>query len=85
MGNIEEGWEPFEVQVNIEGALRPLLVVPDQEEPKYEVFDHYTSLGTIWQELGETGKIWCGEGIAVKALLVPLGEQIEDYLTNKPI
>ena len=85
MANIEEGWSPFQVQVIIEGALKPLLVVPDQEEPRYEVFDQYTSLGTLWQEQDKTGKIWCGEGTAVQALLEPLAAQIENYLANKPV
>ena len=85
MGNIEEGWEPFEVQVIIEGEMRPLLVVPDLEEPKYAIFDQHTTLGVMWQELGGSGKSWCGEGMAVEALLEQLGEQIENYLQNKPI
>lgn len=85
MGKIEEDWEPFELQVTIEGEARSLLVVPDREEPKYEIFDQYTSLGTIWQESDKTGKIWCGEGMTVKALLTQLGEQVEDYLNNKPV
>jgi hypothetical protein len=84
MGKIEEEWEPFEIQVNIEGQLRPLLVVPDREEPKYEVFDEHTSLGVMWREIADAGEIWCGEGVVVKALLATMGEQIEDYLANKP-
>lgn len=85
MGKIEEEWEPFEVQVTIEGEVKPLLVVPDREEPGYAVFDQHIPLGTIWQESDETGKVWCGEGMTVKALLTQLGEQIEDYLNNKPV
>jgi len=85
MENVAEDWEPFEIQVTIEGEVKPLLVIPDREEPKYAIFDHHTSLGTVWQESGKTGKIWCGEGVAVSALLTQLGEQLEDYFNNKPI
>ncbi|SMC89048.1 hypothetical protein [Pedobacter africanus] len=85
MGNIAEDWEPFEIQVTIEGEVKPLLVIPDREEPKYAIFDQHTSLGTVWQESGKQGKIWCGEGVAVQALIVQLGEQLEDYLNNKPV
>jgi len=85
MGKIEEEWEPFEIQVTIEGEPKSLLVVPDREEPKYEIFDEYTSLGTIWQETDYAGKIWCGEGLVVKELLTQLGMQVEDYLNNKPV
>ncbi|TKC62048.1 hypothetical protein FBD94_07370 [Pedobacter hiemivivus] len=85
MGKIEEEWEPFEIQVTIEGETKSLLVVPDREEPKYEIFDQYTSLGTIWQETDNTGKIWCGEGLVVNELLTQLGMQLEDYLNNKPV
>jgi hypothetical protein len=85
MGKIEEEWEPFEIQVTIEGETKSLLVVPDREEPKYEIFDQYTSLGTIWQETDKTGKIWCGEGLVVTELLTQLGTQVEDYLNNKPV
>lgn len=84
MGKIEEDWEPFEIQVTLEGEARSLLVIPDREEPKYQIFDRHTSLGMVWQESGKSGKVWCGEGIAVKALLTQLGEQVEDYLNNKP-
>lgn len=83
MGKIEEDWEPFEIQITIEGQYKPLLVIPDREEPKYEIFDQHTSLGMMWREMGKDGEIWCGEGVVVKALLVSLGEQLEDYLTNK--
>lgn len=85
MGKIEEEWEPFEIQVILEGEVKPLLVVPDREEPKYAIFDQHVPLGTIWQEDDATGKIWCGEGVVVKALLAQLGEQTTDYLNNKPI
>lgn len=85
MGKIAEEWDPFEIQVNIEGETKSLLVVPDREEPKYAIFEQHVSLGTIWQETGKTGKVWCGEGMAVKALLTQLGEQVENYLNNKPI
>ena len=85
MGKIEEEWEPFEIQVTIEGETKSLLVVPDREDPKYEIFDQYTSLGTIWQETDKTGKIWCGEGLVVNELLTQLGTQVEDYLNNKPV
>ncbi|MBB5437975.1 hypothetical protein HDC92_001649 [Pedobacter sp. AK017] len=85
MGKIAEEWEPFEIQVTIEGEIKSLLVVPAREELKYEVFDQLTSLGLIWQEIGKTGKIWCGEGIVVRALVAELGEQVENYLNNKPV
>ncbi|NQX53017.1 hypothetical protein HQN86_05275 [Pedobacter panaciterrae] len=85
MGNIAEEWEPFEIQVTIEGEVKSLLVVPDREEPKYAIFDQHIPLGTMWQESGKTGKVWCGEGVVVKALLTQLGEQLEDYLNNKPV
>ncbi|TCC93150.1 hypothetical protein [Pedobacter hiemivivus] len=85
MGKIEEEWEPFEIQVTIEGETKSLLVVPDREDPKYEIFDEYTSLGTIWQDTDKTGKIWCGEGLVVNELLTQLGTQVEDYLNNKPV
>jgi hypothetical protein len=38
MGKIAEQWEPFEIQVTIEGETKSLLVVPDREEPKYQIF-----------------------------------------------
>ena len=85
MENIADAWEPFEIQVTIDGEVKPLLVIPDRDEPKYAIFDQYTSLGTVWQESGKTGKVWCGEGMAVKALLTQLGEQLEDYFNNKPV
>lgn len=85
MGKIAEEWEPFGIEVNIQGESRSLLVVPDREEPKYQIFDQHTSLGLIWREIGKTGKIWCGEGIVVRELLNELGEEIENYLNNKPV
>lgn len=84
MGKIEEPWEPFEIQINIEGNPEKLLVIPDREEPKYEVFDQHTSIGTVWVEEGKYGKIWCGEGAVVRELIAQIGEQIDDYLLNKP-
>lgn len=85
MGNIAEDWEPFEIQVTIEGAVKPLLVIPDREEPKYAIFDQHTPLGTIWREEGNNVKSWCAEGVVVKAWLTQLGEQMEDYFNNKPL
>jgi hypothetical protein len=85
MGRIEEPWEPFEIKVTIEGTPEKLLVIPDREEPKYEIFDQHTSIGTVWPEQGKQGKIWCGEGLVVKELLVQIGEQVDDYLVNKPV
>lgn len=85
MENIAEDWELFEIQVTIEGEVKSLLVIPYREEPKYAIFDQQTSLGMVWQESGKTGKFWCGEGLAVKALLMQLGEQLEDYFNNKPV
>ena len=85
MGKIAKEWEPFEIQVTIEGVPKTWLVVPDREEPKYEIFDQHTSLGLIWQEMGKTGKVWCGEGLVVRDLVASLGEQVENYLNNKPV
>jgi len=86
MGRIEEPWEPFEIQVMIEGNAEKLLVVPDREEPdKYGIFDQHTAVGTVWPEEGKQGRIWCGEGLVVKELLQHIGEQIDDYLQNKPV
>ncbi|AOM79651.1 hypothetical protein [Pedobacter steynii] len=85
MGQIAEEWEPFQILVTIEGESKSLLVVPDREEPKYAIFDEHIPLGTIWQEFRKTGKIWCGEGVVVIALLTQLAEQTEEYLNNKPI
>lgn len=85
MGRVEEPWEPFEIQVMIEGLPEKLLVIPDREEPKYEIFDQYTSIGTVWSDQGKLGKIWCGEGLVVKELLGQIGELIDDYLNNKPV
>lgn len=82
MGKIEEKWDPFEIQVNIEGETKSLLVMPDREMPGYAVFDQHTLLGRIWKEPGKT---WCAEGVVVNALLAPIGEQIEEYLNNKPL
>lgn len=85
MGRIEEPWEPFEVQVTIEGNPERLLVIPDRDEPKYEVFDEQTSIGTVWREQGKQGTVWCGEGLVARELLIQIGEQIDDYRSNKPI
>ena len=38
MGKIAEQSEPFEIQVTIEGETKSLLVVPDREDPKYQIF-----------------------------------------------
>lgn len=85
MGKIEEPWEPFEIQVMIEGQPEKLLVIPDREELKYEIFDQYTSIGTVWPDQGKLGRIWCGEGLVVKELLDKIGMSIDDYLNNKPV
>ncbi|MBB5636852.1 hypothetical protein HDE68_002765 [Pedobacter cryoconitis] len=85
MGNIEEPWEPFEIQVLIEGNNERLLVIPDMDEPKYEIFDEHTSIGTVWVENQKQARNWCGEGLVVKELLARIGEQIDDYLNNKPV
>lgn len=85
MENIADDWEPFRIQVTIEGKVKSLLIIPDREKPQYAVFDQHVPLGTIWQDSGKSGKIWCGEGVVVRALLTQLGEQIDDYLLNKPI
>lgn len=85
MGKVEEPWEPFEIDVMIEGQPESLLVVPDREEPKYEIFDQYTSIGTVWADQGKFGTVWCGEGLVVKELLDQIGQLIEDYVNNKPV
>nr|WP_068891959.1 hypothetical protein [Pedobacter panaciterrae] len=86
MGKIEEPGEPFGIQVIIEGNSEKLLIIPNPDEPnKYEVFDEYTSIGTVWSDQGKQGRIWCGEGFVVKELLQQIGEQINDYLQNKPL
>lgn len=83
MSKIEEPWEPFNIQVTIEGNTEQLLVIPDSDEPTYEIFDQHTSIGTVWQD--PQAGIWCGEGLIVRELMVQIGEQIDDYLNNKPI
>jgi hypothetical protein len=85
MSQIEEPGEPFNIEVLIEGKPEQFLVVPDTEAPKYQIFDQHTAVGTVWIDTGLQGRTWCGEGLIVKELLVPIGEQIDDYLTNKPI
>ncbi|MBE9597793.1 hypothetical protein [Pedobacter sp. MC2016-24] len=85
MGTIAEQWEPFEIEVMIEGKMKKLLVIPDREEPKYAIFDEHTLLGTIWQDTSDQGKFWCGEGLVVKEILPGLGEQVSEYLANRPI
>lgn len=85
MGKIEEPWEPFNIQLTIEGNTEQLLVVPDQDGLKYEIFDQHTSIGTVWQVKQEQEKIWCGEGLIVRELIVQIGEQMDDYLDNKPL
>ncbi|TDQ11776.1 hypothetical protein [Pedobacter metabolipauper] len=85
MSKIEEPWEPFNIELSIEGKPERLLVIPDREEPKYELFDQHTSIGTVWTETGKQGRFWCGEGLIVKELLDLIGEQIDTYTENKPI
>ncbi len=85
MKRVEEPWEPFEIVVMIEGESETLLVVPDREEPKYEIFDQFTSIGRVWSDQGRLGKFWCGEGLIVKELLDQIGESIDNYLNNKPV
>jgi len=43
------------------------------------------TIGTVWPENQNERRVWCGEGLIVKELLVNIGEQIDDYLNNKPI
>ena len=75
---------PFEIQVVIEGNSEKLLVIPEREEPdKYELFDQYTPIGTVWKEEGKQGRVWCGEGLVVRELLIEIGEQIDDYVQSK--
>ncbi len=85
MARIEEDWEPFEIEVPIEGEPKAFLVIPEREEPTYKIFEQHTYLGVMWLEHRKTGKIWCGEGMVVKALALQLGEQIESYLSSKPV
>lgn len=74
MGKIAEPWEPFEIQVSIEGNMEKLLVVPDREEPRYEIFDQHTSIGTTWKDQDQ----WCAEGMIARELLDQIGEQIDE-------
>lgn len=79
MGKIAEPWEPFDIQVSIEGNMEKLLVVPDREEPKYSLFDDNTAIGTVWTTVGTQGRVWCGEGAVVLELLDQIGVQIDVY------
>jgi hypothetical protein len=85
MSKIEEPGEPFNIEVLIEGRPEQFLVVPDPKTLKYEIFDQHTAVGTVWLDTTLQGRAWCGEGLIVRELLVPIGEQIDDYLTNKPV
>ncbi|MBC8984833.1 hypothetical protein H9X96_03485 [Pedobacter sp. N36a] len=84
MGKVEEPWEPFDIQVLIEGQWERLLVIPDREEPKYELFDQQTSVGQVWPEQTAQGRVWCAEGLIAKELADQAGEQIDQYYLNKP-
>lgn len=88
MGKIAEPWEPFEIWVTIEGNKEKFLVIPDREEPKYELFDDQTSVGTVWKEQKDVGKIWCAEGAIARELLDQIAEQIDAYkaweITERP-
>lgn len=77
MSKIAEPWEPFEIQVLIEGQMEKILVVPDQDEAKYQLFDDLTSLGSVWSEQKGSGLVWCAEGMIARELLDQVGEQIE--------
>ena len=79
MGKITEPWEPFEIWVTIEGNKEKFLVIPDREEPKYEIFDDYTSVGTVWSEKSDSNKTWFAEGAIARELLDQIGEQIDSY------
>ncbi|WGQ10694.1 hypothetical protein QG516_03370 [Pedobacter gandavensis] len=85
MENIEQESEPFEIQVTIDQEVKCLLVIPDWEEPKYAIFDVYTSLGTVWKESGETRQVWRAQGLIATSLLGQLSEQIDGYLNSKPV
>lgn len=74
MGKIAEPWEPFEIQVSIEGNMEKLLVVPDREESRYEIFDQHTSIGTAWKDQDQ----WCAEGMIARELLDQIGVQIDE-------
>lgn len=84
MGRIEEPWEPFDIELLIEGQWERLLVVPDREALKYELFDQETSIGTVWPEETAEGSVWCAEGLIAKELVAQAGEQIDQYYLNKP-
>ncbi|MCX2451777.1 hypothetical protein OQX61_10945 [Pedobacter sp. PLR] len=84
MGKIEEPWEPFDIQVLIEGQWERLLVIPDREDLRYELFDQETSIGQVWPEETAQGKVWCAEGLIAKELVDQVGEQIDQYYLNKP-
>jgi hypothetical protein len=77
MSKIAEPWEPFEIQVLIEGKMEKILVVPDRDEAKYQLFDDRTSLGIVWSEQKGPGMTWCAEGMIARELLDQVGEQIE--------
>lgn len=77
MAKISEPWEPFDIQVVIEGKMEKILVIPDREEAKYELFDDHTSIGNVWTELKGTATVWCAEGMIARELLDQIGEQIE--------
>lgn len=79
MGKIAEPWEPFEIWVTIEGNKEKFLAIPDREEPRYEVFDDHTSVGTVWSEKNDSNTIWCAEGAIARELLDQIGEQIDSY------
>lgn len=84
MGKVEEPWEPFDIQVLIEGQWERLLVIPDREEPKYELFDEQTSIGMVWPDQTPQGRLWCAEGLIAKELVDQVAEQIDQYYLNKP-
>lgn len=81
MSKIAEPWEPFEIQVLIEGQMEKILVVPDRDEAKYQLFDDLTSLGSVWSEQKASGMVWCAEGMIARELLDQVGEQIEQNTT----
>lgn len=84
MGKVEEPWEPFDIQVLIEGQWERLLVIPDREELKYELFDEQTSIGMVWPDETSQGRFWCAEGLIAKELVDQVAEQIDQYYLNKP-
>lgn len=77
MTRVAEPWEPFDIEVLIEGKTEKILVIPDPDEAKYQLFDDHTPIGNVWTEQRGTDTVWCAEGMIARELLEQAGEQIE--------